>query len=171
MGGPEDARLPPRKRFRGLPLERPVPAPRVDSHDPDALIEEPAGGLRRDGTTAPDVVGLAVVSVSPRPEEYNIQRLEDGAGLSQSPSQILDFNALAVGLLGHVDDHAIAEEPCERQFVDAGRSLALDRAVVVPGSVDVSDVVRPQAAEFFDGPAFPVPEPLGRYVKQGLDLC
>ena len=104
----------------GLAIERPVPAPGVDAHDPHAPLVQPAGRLGRDGTAPQHVVRLAVEGVPARPQQHDVQRPERVADRRQGGLDVRHLDPLAVGLGGHVEDHAVAEEPLQRQLVDRG---------------------------------------------------
>ena len=55
------------QRLAGLPVERAVPAPGVDPHDPDAPRRRASGWPRASPHSPADVVGLAVEGVPPGP--------------------------------------------------------------------------------------------------------
>ena len=170
MGGPEHALLPASQGLLRLPVEWAVPAPGVDSHHTHAPVVEPAGRLGGHRTAPPDIIRLTIEVISPRPDEHDVERLEVVPEIGECGLQVPYLDLLAVGLACHVEDHAVGEEPLQRQFVDRGGPLSPDHAVVVPGGIDVRDAVGRQLRELFDRPALVVSQEVRRNFEHRLDL-
>src|SRR5690242_8285347 len=128
MGGPEDTRLPARQRLTSLTVKRRVPPPSVDAHDTHALIVEPSSGLGCHAAAAEHIVWPAIVGVAASPHQHNVERLEYIANPHEVCLRVGGGHRVAFGPSGHIENHAVAEEPLQRQLVDRLGALALDVA-------------------------------------------
>ena len=156
VGGPEDSGLALRLGLLRLEVQRRVPPPGVDAHDPHAPLEQPVRRLGGDARPPRDVVELAVELVAARADEDDVVRPEVVARGRDRGLRLLGGHRIAVGLGRHVEDHARRMEPRQRELVDRLRALVADRRVVVPGRVDMGRVVRAEARELLERPPLPV---------------
>ena len=115
--------------------ERAVEAPGVGADHLHAALEQPRRRLAREPGAGVEVLRRVPLLLGAGPQQHDVVGLQlVGA---ERRLQVRDLDPLAPRHLAHVEPHAGAQEPVERQLVDRPRALAAAGREVVPRRVDV----------------------------------
>src|ERR1035437_11002166 len=99
-------------------MEGQIPAPLINAHDIDALINEPLGRWAAHASAALPIFTSPLIAVTPRFDQGNHAGLKDSACLQQTVSQIVGTDGLAFLFVGHVKDYPRSKTYVQRHFVN-----------------------------------------------------
>ena len=138
MGFPDHFGIARLLEFPGQEGQGPVPAPGVDAHHFDPLLQKEKGALPVHPRPLDQVLLSAPGPVGPGLNQHDVQGFEFVADALQLPFHLGHGDPLAVPLVPEIEDHAVAEAPGQRDLVNGPGPLPLVHGgMIVKGRIQV----------------------------------